>query len=826
MKTHRAIFKLTRRSIHTFFGRYLALFLLLFLSTGFFAGLKITKPAMQRTCDDYLSRQKLFDIRILSSNFLLSSDVKAFSDIKGVSTAEGGTGTDAMVEAASVHGTESEAATENMASAGTAQRYALRIQSLQNTVNLPSLTAGRMPKTASECLADRRLFSFSDIGKKLTVDTTKSDQAAGFLDTKSFTIVGLCDSPLWLSTSRGSTTIGTGKLDGFLFVPKRAFLSIAFTEIDLTLDPEIPHTGEAYETRVEKVRDRITSLAENRSLHIYALTREDHSSLISFKNDISIVSGIADLFPLFFALIAMLVCVTTMTRMVEEERTQIGTLKALGFSTAEISAKYLLYAGSAALIGWAGGYFAGTLLIPKVFWLALSSVYGFARIQYTSSLPLAVMTGLVSITGILLCTWLSVRSELSIRPAELIRPGVSKSGKRIWLEQITPFWKRLSFLHKITLRNMLRYKQRLFMMLVGISCCAALVLTGFGVKDSLIGITDLQYRTIQRYQLEATVTSSKIDDVTDRLSRIAADSAACSCSLSRVSVKAHKSSMSAINLYSTDQPETFMSFWTLKTSGKACLFPQSGRVLVCTKIAQKLSLSVGDTLIIRDAAHQDIAVTVSGIFDNYLDNALILNADTLRKQTGEWKPDTLLIRTSGTQTIAKDASSEAADAALAQQIAGIPGVRQVSRLSLSKETADKALSCVYYIVLLLILFSGALELIVIYNLTSINLAERSREIATVEVLGFYPKETDSYVLRENLNLSFIASFIGLPLGMLFHRAVMSRIIVDNMVFLTRIRPVSYILAVLITNLFAYMVNLLMRKRIRAIPMAESLKAVE
>ena len=175
---------------------------------------------------------------------------------------------------------------------------------------------------------------------------------------------------------------------------------------------------------------------------------------------------------------------------------------------------------------------------------------------------------------------------------------------------------------------------------------------------------------------------------------------------------------------------------------------------------------------------------------------------------------------------AKDASSETAAASLAQQIAGIPGIRQVSLLSVSKETADKALSCVYYIVLLLILFSGALELIVIYNLTSINLAERSREIATVEVLGFYPKETDSYILRENLILSLAASFIGLPLGMLFHRAVMSRILVDNMVFLTRIRPVSYVLAVLITNLFAYMVNLLMRKRIRAIPMAESLKAVE
>lgn len=824
MKTHRAIFKLTRRSIRTFFGRYLALFLILFLSTGFFAGLKITKPAMQRTCDDYLSRQKLYDIRILSSNFLLSSDVRAFSDIEGVATAEGGTGTDAMVEVTSAR---HETDTGSPASAGTtAQRYALRIQSLQNTVNLPSLTAGRMPETASECLADRRLFSSSDIGKKLTVDTSKSDQAAGFLDTKTFTIVGLCDSPLWLSTSRGSTTIGTGQLDGFLFVPKCAFLSIAFTEIDLTLDSETLHRGEVYESLVETVKDRVTSLAENRSLHTYVLTREDHSGLISFNNDISIVSGIADLFPLFFALIAMLVCVTTMTRMVEEERTQIGTLKALGFSTAEISAKYLLYAGSAALLGWAVGYFAGTLFIPKVFWLAFSSVYGFARIQYTFSLPLAVMTGAVSITGILLCTWLSVRSELSIRPAELIRPGVSKSGKRIWLEHITPLWKRLSFLHKITLRNMLRYKQRLFMMLIGIGCCAALVLTGFGVKDSLIGITDLQYKTIQHYQIEAGVQPSKIEEVTVRLSRIAADSAACPCSLSRVSIKAHKSAMTNVRLYSTDQPESFMSFWTLKTEGQACRFPQPGEVLVCTRIAQKLSLSIGDSLIIKDAARRDVTATVSGIFDNYIDNALILNADTLKQQAWEWKPDTLLIRTSDAQMTAKDASSETADAALSQQIAGIPGVRQISSLSLSKETADKALSCVYYIVLLLILFSGALELIVIYNLTSINLAERSREIATVEVLGFYPKETDNYVLQENLVLSLIASFIGLPLGTLFHRAVMSRILVDNMVFLTRIRPVSYVLAILITNLFAYMVNLLMRKRIRAIPMAESLKAVE
>ena len=824
MKTHRAIFKLTRRSIRTFFGRYLALFLILFLSTGFFAGLKITKPAMQRTCDDYLSRQKLYDIRILSSNFLLSSDVRAFSDIEGVATAEGGTGTDAMVEVTSAR---HETDTGSPASAGTtAQRYALRIQSLQNTVNLPSLTAGRMPETASECLADRRLFSSSDIGKKLTVDTSKSDQAAGFLDTKTFTIVGLCDSPLWLSTSRGSTTIGTGQLDGFLFVPKRAFLSIAFTEIDLTLDSETLHRGEVYESLVETVKDRVTSLAEIRSLHTYVLTREDHSGLISFNNDISIVSGIADLFPLFFALIAMLVCVTTMTRMVEEERTQIGTLKALGFSTAEISAKYLLYAGSAALLGWAVGYFAGTLFIPKVFWLAFSSVYGFSRIQYTFSLPLAVMTGAVSITGILLCTWLSVRSELSIRPAELIRPGVSKSGKRIWLEHITPLWKRLSFLHKIMLRNMLRYKQRLFMMLIGIGCCAALVLTGFGVKDSLIGITDLQYKTIQHYQIEAGVQPSKIEEVTARLSRIAADSAACPCSLSRVSIKAHKSAMTNVRLYSTDQPESFMSFWTLKTEGQACRFPQPGEVLVCTRIAQKLSLSIGDSLIIKDAARRDVTSTVSGIFDNYIDNALILNADTLKQQAWEWKPDTLLIRTSDAQMTAKDASSETADAALSQQIAGIPGVRQISSLSLSKETADKALSCVYYIVLLLILFSGALELIVIYNLTSINLAERSREIATVEVLGFYPKETDNYVLQENLVLSLIASFIGLPLGTLFHRAVMSRILVDNMVFLTQIRPVSYVLAILITNLFAYMVNLLMRKRIRAIPMAESLKAVE
>jgi len=867
MRTAREILKLTRRSIRSFFGRYIALLLIVLLSVGFFAGLKVTKPAMYAVCDDYLKSQKLYDFRLLSRTGFLSMDITALSKLDGIRTAEGALSTDAMVTSADTSGpgpASNDAAGADQAAAdqrsSTADQispsYALQIRSLQEETNLPCLTAGRMPEAPYECLADRRLFGEDMLGKKLKVDTGAADSSSSLLQKTEFRIVGLCDSPMFLSTERGTTTIGSGQLDGFLLVPEDAFIDAIFTEVDLTLEEDKPIYSDEYDQLVSTVKKEIKGLLKDRAMSAYVLTRDENPGYLSYQNDTAIVSGIADIFPLFFVMIGMLVCITTMARMVEEERTQIGTLKALGFSSASISARYLLYAGSAAFLGWALGFLLGTYFLPQIFWIAFSSIYGFAPLPYLLSPSLALITLVFAMAGILISTYAATKSMLSGVPAQLIRPGVGKAGRRILLERIRPFWRSLSFLRKITLRNMFRYKQRLFMMLIEIGCCAGLVLTGFGVRDSLTDVTDLQYDEIQVYQMEASVENRKLEKAEAQVSSLlqkaesggsgkrlsdtgnssAASAATLPCSLSRVTLRSGKGSMDLVRLYSFGDGADLSGFWNLRSredsplkrnETKRIASPGEGEAVICTKIAQKLSLSVGDEFTVLNASLDKIHVKVSGIFENYIDNVLIIGASTYEKGFGTWKPDTLLIRATG-ENDAEGGHEDAdvSEESLAESIGKIDGVITVALLSASRRTADHALSCVHYIILMLVLFSGALEFIVIYNLTSINLAERSREIATVEVLGFYPRETDSYVLRENLVLSVIASLLGIPLGYLFHQAVMSRIVVSSMVYDIHIEPLSYVTAVAVTIFFAFIVNLIMRRSIRKIPMAESLKAVE
>lgn len=272
--------------------------------------------------------------------------------------------------------------------------------------------------------------------------------------------------------------------------------------------------------------------------------------------------------------------------------------------------------------------------------------------------------------------------------------------------------------------------------------------------------------------------------------------------------------MNSVNLYSFRELEQFDAFWCLQSEDSPVEFPKTGEAAIGRKVAEKLSLSVGDSLEIQNADMETLEVTVSGIFDNYVDNFVIMSAETYEDALGKWEANTFLL------SITEDSQD------VAEKLTGVEGITSIKRLSDSKESIDSALSCLNYIIWLIVLFSGALAFIVIFNLTNINLSERSREIATVEVLGFYPKETESYVLRENLISSILASFIGLPLGTLFHRIVMRMIVIDSMTFDIHVTTGSYALALICTVLFAVIVNLVMKRQIGKIHMAESLKAVE
>lgn len=814
-----SIIKMTLRSIRTFFGRYMAILLIVALSAGFFAGLKITKDAMWNTCDIYLSEQSFYDFRLYSTLGFTEEDISSFKELDGVLKVEGMISGDALIN----HDSGNKA---------------FKFMSVPEYINMPSVTEGRMPENVNECVVDDEVYTKGDIGKVIKISKENSDEVAGQFTEKEFTIVGLVDSPVYMGIERGTTNIGSGALSGFVYIPTEGFTSEVYTEVDITLNETGYIYSDEYNDIIDSHIDRITerceklandrynSLLEKNQLtpemaeqlgmekpETFVLTRSENSGYVSFESDTSIVSGIANIFPVFFIMIAMLVCMTTMTRMVDEERTQIGVLKAMGFSNMKVIAKYLLYAGSATIIGWTIGFFLCTWGLPKIFWYAYNAIYDFAPMAYLFSPLMASLTLMVSLLGILGSTYISCRKELMSMPAKLIRPRAAKKGKRILLERLSILWKRLSFLQKITLRNMFRYKKRLIMMLVGISCCTGLLVTGFGVGDSMTNIADIQYDDIQKYDLNAVFDVNKKEELCESLNELKDVEDYITCSSQYVDLLGDEI-LGSVNMLIFNKDLDISNFWDFHNGDEKIDYPDKNEAIINTKAAEKLDLSVGDKIEIRDPDMKICEVTIRAIFDNHVYNYIVISPDTYDEAFGEWQENTILVSTEGDVE------------ALAEKINELDAVSSVTHLANTRKMVDGALSSLDYIILMVVLFSAALAFIVIFNLTNINIAERSREIATVQVLGFYTKETESYVLRENVVLSVLASFIGLPLGIVFHTIVMSMVKIDLVAFNMIIDPTSYIYAVIGTVIFALIVNVIMRRQIGKIHMAESLKAVE
>ena len=815
----RNVIKMTIRSIKTFFGRYMAILLIVGLSAGFFAGLKITKAAMVNTLDIYMDEQNFYDYRLISTLGFTDDDVQELAGLDGVSVVDGMYSQDYMISAESGD-------------------KAFRLIGLPDHINRPSVVKGRLPEESNECVVDDELFKESDIGSVIKIADENEEASLGMIKYKEYTIVGLVDSPLYIGIERDTTSIGSGSLAGFVYILPQCFDSDVYTEVNIKLDIDEAIYSEKYDDVIEKHKDNITDLCEtlanNRYEDIlkeygitaelgeqmgilepdtYVLTREENPGYVSFRNDTGIVSGIANIFPVFFILIAMLVCITTMTRMVDEERTQIGVLKAIGFSDRKIIAKYMMYAGSGTIIGWVIGFFLCTWGLPQIFWYAYNSIYDFAKLPYLFSPVLATTTLVVSLLGILGSTFFACRKELSSLPAKLIRPRAAKNGKRILLERIGILWKHLSFLQKITLRNMFRYKARFIMMLVGIGCSSGLLVTAFGVYDSMMHISDKQFTQIQKYHLSVTFDEEKKTEFQESIIGIEGVESYVLCQSQYVDLLG-KEKVSSVNMMSFTDTTELDKYWDFFDDEKDIAYPKKGEVLLNMKSAEKMELKVGDRIEIRDADLNTLEVTVSGIFDNYVYDYIIMSEETVREWYGESSDNTALVLVDGSEE------------AIAEQINAIESVMSVNQMSKTEELVSEALWCLNYIILMVVGFSAALTFIVIFNLTNINLAERSREIATVQVLGFYPRETESYALKENLVLSVIAGVIGMPLGTVFHYIVMSMIKIDLVAFDVHITTFSYVAAFVLNAVFAMLVNLIMRRQIAKIHMAESLKAVE
>ena len=570
----------------------------------------------------------------------------------------------------------------------------------------------------------------------------------------------------------------------------------------------------------DQIADAQSKIDKIEKPETYVLDRNTNVGYVCLKNDSGVVKGIANVFPVFFFLVAALICMTTMNRMVEEQRTQIGVLKALGFSEGKIMGKYLFYSGSAAISGTLIGYVLGIHFFPLVIITAYGIVYKMGGIYYVSDLPLA----LVSLTVAVFCsvgtTWLSCHKELKEVAADLMRPKAPKAGKRVFLEHVPFIWKRLKFLQKVSVRNIVRYKKRFFMMVIGISGCTALLVMGFGVRDSVVAVADQQYEEIQLYDIGVTLKAGKMPGEADLKSLDSAlekENAAGMYAMEKTIDLVTDKGTKSIHMVAVENPDEVGDFISLHTKKQEPIaYPKEGEAVLSKKVAETYAVKKGDTILLRDSDNNEMHLKVTGICENHIYNYVYIAPESYEKQIGDVVFKNVYVRL-------PDASDIHEVSAVLMKADGVTAVTvnsdMLSRIS-------QMMSCMNYIVIIIIICAGALAFIVLYNLNNINITERVREISTIKVLGFYPKETASYVFRENMVLTAIGCGLGLILGKWFHRFVMGEIQIDMVSFNVQINAVSYLFSVLLTMGFAWIVNCMMTGKLERINMAESLKSID
>ena len=548
---------------------------------------------------------------------------------------------------------------------------------------------------------------------------------------------------------------------------------------------------------------------------VYVLDRTTNMGYNSLDNASDIVQGVARVFPAFFLLVAALVCITTMTRMVDEERTQIGTLKALGYSNGAIISKYMIYAGSGAIAGCGLGVLAGSVAFPRILWEAYKTM-----LCISNEIVLKVnwwLCGAVVMTYtavMLFVTWYCCRRVLQEEPAELIRPKAPEAGKKILVEYL-PFWDKISFLNKVTLRNMFRYRQRFAMMLLGIGGCTALLVTGYGLRDSITNVVNYQFRDVTVYDMAVYFDEGQtpeqqrefVDEYGDR-----ADIMFYHQSNFELD---QNDQTKELNLVAAGEGLTdYMKF---RTNDEELALPHVNEVLLTVGVAEMLDIHVGDQITMRDSDMKTLDLTVSGIYDNYVNNYAVILPETIETQWGE--PAELQMAFVKA-TDGEDPYGLSAD---------IAGEAKVLNVSVSEDLADMVNSMITaldMVVWVAVLCAGLLAAIVLYNLTNININERIREISTIKVLGFRAGETAMYVFKENLALTAIGTVFGLGLGYLLLAFVMSNIKIDLVWFKTVVKPMSYVFSALLTMLSAIIVDVIFYFKLDRINMAEALKSVE
>ena len=1001
-------------------SRFFSIMILVALSVAFLSGLKATAPDMKQTGDNYLDSLHLADIQVLSTLGLTDEDIDAIRAQKNIENAEG------------------EYVLDAFASSGGAEAVVKVLSLSDQGINDVLLREGRMPARADECVVEENMLELLDIsiGDTITLepDSKLDDALAG----EEYTVVGTIRSPAYIAVERGTSTIGSGTVKAYLYLPREAFTLDYYTAayarvsgaaemtafydeyddyIDSVIDALEPFGDERaalrhdslvaeateklddaqrelddakaeadeelgkaerelsdarkklddgwrdyrdgqqelkdsraeldeayqslqdgeqeyadglaqYEASLRELEDRKTAagagmaavtdpaalaamqeqleqaqqqldeakaqldasraeldagwqayddgeaqyaagaqeladayveltdgekdyrkgqreyedgkaeadekiadaqekitdarreVADIESCEWYLFSRSYNPGYTGFGQDADRMANLASVFPIIFFLVAALVCLTTMTRMVEEQRVQIGSLKAMGYSGLAISRKYLFYGLLPSLTGGVFGLVIGYILFPKMIFTAYQIMYQMPDIELHAYADISLFSLLAAVACTTVATLWACLATLRETPASLMRPRTPKAGKRVFLEYIRPLWKRMSFTHKVTARNLFRYQKRFWMTVIGIGGCTALIIAGFGLRSSLLFTMSRQYDELFHYSGQVTLSDNVLDDerraVEDFLAgdeRIV-NYVPCAASSATVTTSGY-STTAYIEVMEADEIGKVVDLFDYK-SGEPITMGDEG-VYIDQKLSELLGVSVGDTFVLDGDERGD--VTVAGIYEHYTGHFVYMTPGYYESALGaDGEPNAYLLNFTSDDTDTCNAIFE--------KLLSLSGVATTSRMRDTQDTYMHSMERVDFVVVIIILAAAALAMVVLFNLSNINITERQRELATIKLLGFYDNEVSAYVYRENIVLTVFGILMGCFMGHWLHIYLVRSTEIDLMMFGRQTEWTAYVYAAILTMLFSVAVNILAHFRMKKIDMVESLKSAE
>ena len=812
------------QEIKNTYKRFISILLMAFLGVGFFAGLRAASPDMIDTFNQFYEDNQVYDIQIISTLGLTEEDIEELEKVDEVEKIAGSFEKDGIIDI------NNKEIVTKLITIG--------------EINKPILIDGNMPQNADECMIEEGFLKSNNkqIGDTVDVEIEDTIDAYGnkksYLKNSKMKIVGTVQSPLYISRDRGTSKLGTGKVSYYMYIPKENInANDVYTSIYLRAK-----NGENYKTSTQKYEDYIKNVKNNieqikeereqsrkilslngiETAKWYILDRNSNEGYVGFIQSTKSIANISQVFPIVFFAVAALISLTSMTRMVEEQRTQIGTLKALGYNQFQIINKYILYASLASIIGGISGMCVGFATLPQIIWMLYMMMY---QITPKAILSFNWKYGTIGLLLICICiigaTIYSAIRELKETPAALMRPKAPKAGNRVLLEKIPFIWKHLNFSHKVTVRNIFRYKKRFLMTIIGIFGCTSLIVTGFGIKDSISVIIPNQFEKVFDYDIQVNIKENlsaeeKQDFIEELKNREEVQKIVETYMTSATAVKDEKQEDVQI-IVPKDEFDGLINVNDVKT--KQNLKLKDNEIYLTDKCAQLIGAKAGDTIILKDINNNEVEAKISNIVENYVSHYVYMSKTMYENLYGKNYNTNVIL----SQNVKM---SDEEEDEFVTELMNKTEVYSASRISTILGALDDTIKSLDFVVIILIVSAGLLAFVVLYNLANVNISERIRELATIKVLGFYDKEVFDYVTRETTILTAIGIVLGLFGGYCLNYYLIGTCEINTLRFSKIVSLISYVYAVGITIIFTLIVNLATYFALKKIDMIESLKSVE